>query len=141
MRTTADRLDELQAFLRALEAAPYRHDFFQTLRRIECLFADLPRIGRAARPADEPLRLGQEVSLAFAPAPIAAFRFGEGGRPPRLTQCFFGLLGPNGALPLHLTDYARERLMSHGDATLAGFFDLFHHRLLALFYRAWAQAR
>jgi type VI secretion system protein ImpH len=141
MRTTADRLDELRAFLGALEAAPYRHDFYQTLRRIECLFPDRPRIGQAARPAEEALRFGQEVSLAFAPATIAALRPAQGGRPPRLAQRFFGLFGPNGPLPLHLTDYARERLMNHGDATLAGFVDLFHHRLLALFYRAWAQAQ
>ena len=141
MRATGERLAEQQAFLRSLEQEPYRHDFYQALRRIECLFADKPRIGRAAKPADEALRLGQDVSMAFAPAPIAAFKPGEGGRPPRLTQRFFGLLGPNGPLPLHLTDYARERLLHHGDSTLARFFDLFNHRMLALFYRAWAQAQ
>ena len=141
MRTTADRLEERRAFVRELLEQPYRHDFYATLRRIECLHADKPRIGQAARPADEPLRLGQAVSLSFAPAPIAAFRAGDGQRPPQLTQRFFGLLGPNGPLPLHLTDYARERLLHHGDTTLVAFFDLFHHRLLELFYRAWAQAQ
>ena len=137
MREPADHLD----FLRALERKPYQYDFFQTLRRIECLFPDKPRLGRALRPVDEPLRLGQDVSMTFAPASIAAFKHGRGGRPPRLLQSFFGLLGPNGPLPLHLTEYTRERLMHHGDATLAHFFDLFHHRLLELFYRAWAQAQ
>lgn len=141
MRATTDPLVEQQAFLRSLEEEPYRHDFYQTLRRMECLFADKPRIGRAAKPADEPLRLGQDVSMAFAPASIAAFTPGEGGRPARLTQRFFGLLGPNGPLPLHLTDYARERSLHHGDSTLGRFFDIFTHRLLALFYRAWAQAQ
>ena len=38
MRESADRL----AFLRALEQKPYAYDFYQTLRRIECLFADKP---------------------------------------------------------------------------------------------------
>jgi type VI secretion system protein ImpH len=137
MRKPTDHLD----FLRALEREPYRYDFFQTLRRIECLFADKPRLGQALRPVDEPLRLAQDVSMAFAPATIAAFLPGQDGRPPRLTQRFFGLLGPNGPLPLHLTDHIRERLLHHGDTTAARFFDLFHHRLLALFYRAWAQAQ
>lgn len=137
MRESADRL----AFLRALEQKPYAYDFYLTLRRIECLFADKPRLGQALRPADEPLRLAQEASMAFAPAPIASFRPAEGVRPPRLVQRILGLLGPNGPLPLHLTDYARERQLHHGDATFASFLDLFHHRMLALFYRAWAQAR
>ena len=54
---------------------------------------------------------------------------------------FLGLLGPNGPLPLHLTDYARERLRNHDDPTFARFLDLFNHRMLGLFYRAWAQAQ
>lgn len=53
---------------------------------------------------------------------------------------FFGLFGPNGPLPLHLTEFVRERQRNVGDQTLARFADLFHHRLLALFYRAWASA-
>jgi type VI secretion system protein ImpH len=44
-------------------------------------------------------------------------------------------------MPLHLTEYVRERLRLRGDPTIARFLDVFHHRLLALFYRAWAQAQ
>jgi type VI secretion system protein ImpH len=54
---------------------------------------------------------------------------------------FLGLLGPNGPLPLHLTEYARDRLLHHSDATFARFLDLINHRFLLLFYRAWAQAQ
>jgi type VI secretion system protein ImpH len=54
---------------------------------------------------------------------------------------FFGLLGPQGPMPLHFTEFVRDRLHHHGDATLAHFLDIFHHRLLSLFYRAWAQAQ
>lgn len=141
MRATADRLAEREAFLHELQAQPFRHDFYAAMRRIECLFDDKPRIGQAVKPSDEPLRLGQDVSLTFAPAPIAELRPGQGERAPKLLQRFFGLLGPNGPLPLHLTEYARERLLHHGDATLAAFCDMFHHRLLELFYRAWSQAQ
>jgi type VI secretion system protein ImpH len=133
--------DDIVNFFRALEERPFAHDFFQTLRRIECLFADKPRLGTALRPADEPVRLGQEPSLSFAPAALSAFRRGDEGRPPRLEVRFFGLLGPNGPLPLHLTDYARERILHGGDPTFARFLDLFNHRFLELFYRAWAQAQ
>ncbi|WP_313651069.1 type VI secretion system baseplate subunit TssG, partial [Pseudomonas soli] len=44
-------------------------------------------------------------------------------------------------LPLHLTEYMRERQRNHADPTSKRFLDVFHHRLLSLFYRAWAEAR
>lgn len=137
MRGTADTL----SFFRALEERPFSHDFFQALRVIECLHPGKPRLGKALRPVDEPLRLGQEPSTSFAPAALSAFVQRGEGRPPRLEVRFLGLLGPNGPLPLHLTDHARERIIHGGDATLARFLDIFHHRFLALFYRAWAQAQ
>lgn len=127
--------------LAAAAAEPWAHDFFQLLRRVEARHPQLPRLGTALRPADEPLRLGQAPELSFAPAGLHAVQPGEGGRPPRLEVRFLGLFGPNGPLPLHLTEYARERLLHHGDASFARFADLFHHRLLLLFYRAWAQAQ
>jgi type VI secretion system protein ImpH len=52
-----------------------------------------------------------------------------------------GLLGPNGPLPLHLTEYARDRQRNHDDPTFARFLDVFHHRMLSLFFRGWAQAQ
>lgn len=128
-------------FYRALQEKPYAFDFYQTLRRMECQSLDKPRLGQALRPVDEPLRLAQEPSMAFAPSALASFQPPEEGRPARLEVRFFGLLGPNGPLPLHLTEYARDRLLHAGDATFSRFLDIFHHRFLALFYRAWAQAQ
>lgn len=135
-----DRLDHLTYF-QSLETAPYRHDFFQALRRIECLYPQLPRIGQALRPADEALRLAQEAAMDFAPATLSSFGIAQGSAVPRLAVRFFGLLGPNGPLPLHLTEFARSREQHAGDLALTRFLDLFHHRFLALFYRAWAQAQ
>jgi type VI secretion system protein ImpH len=129
------------ALFAALARAPWSFDFFQALRRIEGVSPDLPRLGKALRPGDEPVRLSQEASMAFAPSTLSAFEEQEGGIPPRLEQRFFGLLGPNGPLPLHLTEYARDRLRNFGDRTFARFLDLFHHRLALLFYRAWTEAR
>jgi type VI secretion system protein ImpH len=128
------------AFFAALADAPYRFDFYQTLRRMECLYDGKPRWGEALRPVDEPVRLGQDPDLSFAPAPLASFET-DGGGTPRLQVRLFGLFGPNGPLPLHITEYARERLRIAGDPTLSRFLDVFHHRFLALFYRAWAQAQ
>lgn len=136
-RQAADALE----LIYALEAEPYRFDFYALLRRWECAHTDKPRLGTSLRAADDPIRLAQDPSLSFAPAAISSFRAGKGSSAPRLGVEFFGLLGPNGPLPLHLTDYARDRLRNANDPTLVRFFDVFHHRLLTLFYRAWAVAQ
>jgi type VI secretion system protein ImpH len=128
-------------FLTAVSKEPYRYDFYQTLRRLECLYASRPRWGSALRPVEEPIRLGQEPELAFAPSPLASLEFERDGAPPRLHVRLFGLLGPNGPLPIHLTEYARHRLRHASDPTFSRFLDLLHHRFIALFYRAWAQAQ
>ena len=129
------------ALFAALAKAPWTFDFFQALRRIEGIALDLPRLGTALRPGEEPVRVSQEASVAFAPSTLSAFEESDTGGAPRLEQRFFGLLGPNGPLPLHLTEHARNRLLHHDDPTFARFLDLFHHRLALHFYRAWAQSR
>jgi type VI secretion system protein ImpH len=133
----AARLD----LLASLGHAPWSFDLFQALRRLEGAFPDRPRLGKGLRPSDEPVRLSQEASVAFAPSTVSAFETQAGGLPPRLEQRAFGLFGPNGPLPLHLTEYVRERMHQDGDHALARFLDLFHHRMTLLFYRAWAEAR
>ena len=128
----------VRALYQALHDAPYEFDFFQALRRIDATHADRPRLGEASRPTDDAVRIGQIPSLIFAPATLAEFTPSEGGGPARLSTYFFGMFGPSGALPLHLTEYVRDRVRNSGDPTLARFADIFHHRMLSLFYRAWA---
>jgi len=128
-------------FLNALAREPHRYDFYQVMRRLECAHPDRPRWGMALRPGDEPVRLGQDPELTFAPAPLASFTPAGSDRRARLAIRLFGLMGPNGPLPLHLTEYARERLLHSGDRTFARFLDMLSHRFVALFYRAWAQSQ
>jgi type VI secretion system protein ImpH len=141
---TRERSQALQQVLDELARGPEQFDFFQIMRRLEAIYCDRPerpRFGAGLRPTDEPIRLGQEPSLAFAPAALSSLRPGRAGSPPRLAVHFFGLLGPNGPLPLHLTEYARDRSRNSGDTTFSRFLDTFHHRMLMFFYRAWASAQ
>lgn len=135
------RTRRLTELLAALARAPWDFGFCHTLRRLDCLEPERPRIGATLRAANDPVRLGQKPSMRFAPAELAAFEPASGARPPRLLVYFLGLLGPNGPLPLHLTEYARDRQQNARDPTLARFLDVFNHRMLALLYRAWAQAQ
>jgi type VI secretion system protein ImpH len=134
-RKTAYDLAQLSE---TIKDKPHEFGFFAVLRLIECLYPERPRIGTSTRPVDDPIRLGQEPAMSFESASLTRFEAAEDTRPHRLTVRFLGLLGPNGPLPLHLTEYAQERLRQHGDRTFVRFLDIFHHRMLSLFYRAWA---
>jgi type VI secretion system protein ImpH len=136
-RTAADPVAPLER----LEKEPYRFDLYQALRWLECAHLDQPRWGESRHAQDDPLRLGQEPTLAFAPATLAGFHPGVDGRPARLRVFHPGLFGANGPLPFHLTEFARERQANQGDPTFARFADIFHHRMIALFYRAWSSAQ
>ena len=127
--------------LQEVEHAPWAHGFYALLREFECAHPQLPRLGRSLRPQDDAIRLGQDPSMNFAPAVFSAIERNNRGAPPRLVQEFFGMFGPNGPLPLHLTEFARERMLHHRDPSFARFIDLLHHRPLTLFYRSWAQAQ
>lgn len=124
----------------AIAAEPYRFDLFQAMRRIESAHPDLPRLGDARRPVDEPFRFVHDTALTFAPAAITALERAE-DRPPRMVQRVIGFLGPNGALPIHLTEYAIDRKLHSSDATFTRFLDILLHRFGLFFYRAWARSQ
>ena len=129
-----------------LEGLPHRFDFFHGVRRLESLAAsqDYPRIGYSLSRAGDLVHFGQRPFLEFAPRTIDEFsaqplpecKFNR----PVLLVYFLGLFGPNGPLPLHLTQLALER-QRQGDFTLTNFANIFQHRFLCFFYRAWSCTR
>lgn len=135
-RKTSPRLE---ALLGLLKEKPYEFGFFYAMRLIDCMNRQRARLGESRKPEDDPIRLAQEPEMTFAPSTITRYEESVKRKIPRLLVRFMGLLGPNGPLPLHLTEYARTRLRPpYHDRTFAWFLDVFHHRLLSLFYRAWA---
>jgi type VI secretion system protein ImpH len=131
-RNNASAVDLLEAIRRR----PGSFDLFQALRRIECVYRNKARLGEGTHPSDEPVRLAQEPHLAFSPSPLSGVTHTDSA--PRILTRFLGLMGPHGPLPMHLTEYAYDRKRNRNDPTLSRFFDLFHHRILSLYYRAWA---
>lgn len=116
---------------------PAGHHLFLALRIIEAHHADRPRLGQSRRPAEDAVRLGQDPEMAFPRATIAGYGPDRRSRRMRLANLAFGLFGPQGPLPLHLTEYALERSRKHRDTAFVAFADMLTHRLMALFYRAW----
>ena len=113
-------------------------DFFRAVRLLENSRPDLPRMGCSLSPRQDAVRFCQNPSLAFSPSTLESLQQHTEDPFPKLYVRFFGLLGPNAPLPPHLTEYAHERILHHGDRTFAAFLNIFNHRLISFFYRAWS---
>ncbi len=124
-----------------LDKKLHKYGFFHVVRLLECIYKHKPRFGVGKHRNDDPIRFGQEIALSFESATLSRFIQGKVGFPPRFIVRFFGLFGPNGPMPIHLTDYIYDRVHNHRDHTLERFVDLFHHRMICLFYRAWANTQ
>lgn len=133
-------MHDLVSRLPSLAAWPWRYEFFSAMRQIESAYPQAPRWGTAQHLREEPIRLAQQISLAFQPAMIAGWRLRE-GKAACLQVNFFGLTGVNGPMPLHFSEKLLFLQVNHNDSAPAHFLDVFHHRLLTLLYRSWAMAR
>jgi len=120
-------------------------DFFELLRRLEQRRGLFGHSGTADR---EPARLGQHVRLSFSARDVVKFQ--GVGASARVTVANLGLLGPEGPMPLHLTRWVLDRLSQRwftgadaeqtSDTTFVDFVNILQHRMMALYYRAWADA-
>jgi type VI secretion system protein ImpH len=131
------------AVTQALTDRPYRFDFFQAVRWLENWHTDLPRVGGSNRPQEDAVRFHQHVTLGFPPSAVHSFQENAEADDTSLDLWvnFLGLLGPGGPMPLSITEYVYDRLQNHNDTTLAAFLDIFNHRMISLFYRAWAHGQ
>ncbi|MGQ9575804.1 MAG: type VI secretion system baseplate subunit TssG [Thermoguttaceae bacterium] len=136
-----------------LQQEAWRFDFFQAVRLLESIArqqgrqgGDRPEpVGHEARPDREVVRFRALASLSFPAGSVAGFRpasdRAEGrGAPPELLVACMGLFGPSGVLPPHYTCLLIQRIREK-DYSLRDFLDLFNHRTLSLFYRAWEKYR
>lgn len=119
-------------------------NFFQTVRLLERLFADRRPVGRQARPGSEVVRFRAHQSLEFPASANYELQAARPDRPPLLTVRFMGLTGPSGVMPRHYTELLLrlERESRHLEKyAFREWLDLFNHRLISLFYRAWEKYR
>jgi type VI secretion system protein ImpH len=134
-------LDEVEELLRG---DPTSFEFFQAVRLLSRLRPGREPVGRFARPTAEAVRFSVNPATAFPASEIQALSLppdapGEQGLP-RVTVNFMGLIGPLGVLPTVYGSHAADRARVH-DTALRDFLDLFHHRIISLFYRAWEKYR
>jgi len=126
-----------------LFAEGYRFDFFQAVRLLEAVYPKRKPVGRQSRPGEEVVRFHAFTTLSFPASDIREIvPAGNGNEdaPARMTEAFMGLTGPSGPLPRHYSVMLLER-QRHKDFALRDFLDIFNHRLISLFYRAWEKYR
>ncbi len=124
-----------------LRREPFRFDFFQAVRLLEKIFPERTPVGRFAHPSREVAHFGVHNSLAFPASQIQSMEWPEDkDSAPNLTVNFMGLTGPEGTLPNPYTSLVIERVRA-SDGSLRDFLDLFNHRFISLFYRAWRKCR
>lgn len=122
---------------------PQRFSFFQAVRLLKRLRPEAPAPGEGDEPGREPVRFATDVSLSFPPSDVAALdRSRDEASAPRMAVPFFGVASPAsyGSLPASYTEFVRAEARLKNDAPRE-FLDLFNHRLVALFYRAWEKHR
>src|SRR5262245_16841689 len=116
---------------------PYRFDFFQAVRLLERVFRERAPAGYDVEPRSEVARFRTAVTLRFPASQIQQIsRNSADETPPEVMVAFMGMTGPLGVLPHPYTELLIERTR-YSDTALWAFLDLFNHRLISLFYRAW----
>ncbi|MEX1041270.1 MAG: type VI secretion system baseplate subunit TssG [Pirellulaceae bacterium] len=147
---------------RRLLEKSHRFDFFQAMRLLEKIARQEAESQAEARPAGydgpadrEAVRLRVLCSRNFPAGEVYSIvdrkrepgkQTGQGKQTgPRdarfaMIVAFMGLFGPNGVMPLHYTQTILDRVRRK-DYALRDFLDLFHHRIISMFYRAWEKYR
>lgn len=118
----------------------HRFEFFQAVRLLAAVSPGRRPVGLDHLPQEEVVRFRGHPALHFPASEIFEIEPPTEERPPTMEVTFFGLFGPQGALPDHYTRTILDRALRR-DTTLRDFLDLFNHRLISLFYRAWEKYR
>lgn len=127
---------------------PHKFDFFQAVRLLEQLLPARRAVGNFASPDDETVRFAAAMGSAFPASSIADLTAAPGDPrnppAPQMTVAFLGLTGPSGALPAHYTELLwrlQRDVRTSEKQAVRDWFDLFNHRLISLFHRAWEKYR
>ncbi len=138
---------QVDSVVENLHKEPWRFEFFEAVR----LLYLIQKFDQ--QPLDQVttsfIKYKTNLTLNFPASEIQVLKKIEndnGGEtaPKELTELtvnFMGLIGPLGVLPRHYTDFLLVHKARYKDTTAHQFFDLFNHRAISLFIKAWEKYR
>src|SRR4051794_17537525 len=109
--------------------------FFQAVALLQRMLSDRRPVGQFYSPEDETVRFHVNPRMGFPASEIQQLQV-HNDAPADMMVNFMGLTGPQGVLPHVYSELILERLRAK-DRSLAAFLDIFNHRAISLFYRAW----
>ena len=120
-----------------------RFSFFQLVRLLERRPQSTVRVGESGPAAEEGLRFRPDASLGFPATDVVALEPVSAAQLAlhrvRITTTFLGVYGSTSPLP---SFYCEDVLWEDPDnSRVRDFLDIFHHRLISLFYRCWCKYR
>jgi type VI secretion system protein ImpH len=123
---------------------PYRFEFFQAVRLLEKIYPEKLTVGRDALPHEEVVRFRSRPTLEFPASEVHEIKssddeFNDTNKLEIFVN-FIGMIGAIGVLPTHYTELVAERVRQK-DSSLWAFLDIFTHRSISQFYRAWEKYR
>lgn len=123
---------------------PYRFEFFQAVRLLAQIYPEKMQVGDKALPYQEVARFRSRIAMDFPASEVQQIsetfdEVTEVERPEVMVN-FMGMAGVSGVLPTHYTELVLDRIR-HRDSALWAFLDIFTHRAVSMFYRAWAKYR
>ena len=123
-----------------LTKSGFAFDFFQAVRLLEQANPDSPPVGGPGPYDQEAVRLRPNHSLGFPPGDVDAVERLDGERELwRVTQNFMGLYGVESPLPPYFAEMVAQGYLEKDP--LREFLDIFNHRAVSLYYRAWKKNR
>ena len=137
-------LPDLKEQLSGFERDARRFSFYRLVYLLERTFPKAPPVGQLGPVADERVRLRADPSLIFASCDVSELteaKYPDGIERVRVTNAFMGLYGSSSPMPPYYVEKIALDDYQGGPQPIREFLDVFHHRLLALLYRAWTKYR
>lgn len=131
------------ALIELLEREGQRFEFFRAVQLLHRLAPGAVPVGEGGPAGQEPIRFAHDPSLTFHSGDIVKIEprvVRDGHVFTRVTTSFLGLTGAASPLAPYMTEEVL-RADAADDPSLRQFYDLFHHRVLSLLFRAWKKYR